>query len=222
VSVTTLPEASSGGSCLCTGGSSIANVDVSFNTYPSGPTCKKPFDPQCGFNGGTCACSMGSYGTATWRAFNQVEDIMIEEEVVFEGAHGDAIFLVKANLLDDCHAAASSRAAVYGCCFADCESSQGCAEEFEYYQGIHCPTYCDSLSYSLAGSGCMYRGPVPVKTTVKIPSDGSAGARIFCSTLSGSGSIKDIVTLTQSGSSISISQVHSGVTEISPGQTCPQ
>ena len=221
VSIVTLPQTVSGSSCACTGGSSIANVDVSLNTSPSGPICKKPYDPQCGFNGGTCDCNMGSYGSATWRAFNQVEDIMIEEEIVFEGATGDATFIVKANLLDDCHAFASSRAAVYGCCFADCESSQGCAEEFEYYQGIHCPTYCDSLSYSLAGSGCMYRGPVPVKTTVKIPSDGSAGARIFCSTLNGAGTIKDIVTLTQSGSSLSISQVHSGVTEISPGQSCP-
>ena len=50
---------------------------------------------------------------------------MIEEEIVFEGATGDATFIVKANLLDDCHAFASSRAAVYGCCFADCESTQG-------------------------------------------------------------------------------------------------
>ena len=221
VSITTLPESLSGSSCACTGGSSIANVDVSLNTSPSGPVCKKPYDPQCGFNGGTCDCNMGSYGSATWRAFNQVEDIMIEEEIVFEGATGDATFIVKANLLDDCHAFASSRAAVYGCCFADCESTQGCAEEFEYYQGIHCPTYCDSLSYSLAGSGCMYRGPVPVRTTVKIPSDGSAGARIFCTTLNGAGTIKDVVTLTQASSGISISQIHSGVTEISPGQSCP-
>ncbi|MBL90803.1 MAG: hypothetical protein CMH56_03210 [Myxococcales bacterium] len=218
--------------CMCTpaGDLPAANVDLSYRVSPNGATCAKPSNPSCGIGGGSCDCNLGAYGNATWRAYTEAqvgsELWVIDEEVVHDGPGEAADFVVKANLLDDCllGTGGASYTILANCCIFDCEGTSGTEGNracFDYSQFNVCANDCPFYSSQATSSRCMKRGPVPIRTTVKIPSDGSEGARVFCATLSGAGATKDIITVSKTQTSMTITQMP-GVTEISPGQTCPQ
>ena len=222
-------------SCMCTpaGDLPAANVDLNYRVSPSGANCGKlsdPSGPDCGLDGGNCDCNLGSYGSATWRAYTQAqvgsELWVIDEEVVHDGPGETGDFIVKANLLDDCllGTGGASYSVLSNCCIFDCEGTSGTAGNracFDYSQYNVCSNDCPFFSSQASSSGCMKRGPVPIRTTVKIPSDGRP-VRGFLHHHERRWRHERCSYRDQTQTSMTISQIHPGVTEISPGQTCPE
>lgn len=215
--------------CLCqaTGNVPAANVDLSYRAT-AGAVCSKPQNPACGINGGECACdAMDAYGDVSWGAGREEEvrgeTWIVDEKIEHTGEGQDGTFTVRADLLDDCLAVpgSTSVAVNHGCCLLDCDNggAQAC---YPYDPFPYCAASCDYFANTATSQDCLMRGPVPVKTSVRIWGGGYDETRYFCRTLQQSGDSTDVVTLQRSGGYFQITAVSPGVTEVAAGQACPE
>jgi hypothetical protein len=213
--------------CMCqaTGNVPAANVDIAYRAS-NGATCGKPQNPACGLNGGSCPCdALDSYGDVTWGAGRE-EDVrgetwIIDEKVEHQGSGQDGAFTIRADLLDDCLAVPGSTSAAVnnGCCLLDCDNGgpQAC---YPYGSFPHCPTECEYLAVSATSQDCLQRGPVNVRTTVRIWGGGYDETKVFCVTLNQSGAGADVLGVTRASGYFQFGAPGSGVTEIAANQTC--
>lgn len=226
--VTMGPDNGGADGCMFFPGSHLpaANVDIVYRA-PSGAICGKPTNVNCGLSGGSCPCStLSSYGDVSWSVsrveYVQSETWIIDEKVTHTGTGQDGIFRVSSNLLDDCLAGTPpvSWQQAYNLCLWDCDfdGPQAC---FDYRDPF---PYCSSVCQYYAGqvtSGCLQRGPIKVKTKVRIWGGATDETRYFCRTLQSSGDSADIVTLNRQSGYFTIAGLAAGVVEVNASQPCP-
>lgn len=215
--------------CVCdaTGDVPAANVDIAYRA-PSGAACSKPQNPACGLSGGSCDCpALDSYGDVTWGA-SRVETVrgetwIVDERVRHEGMGSDGTFTVRADLLDDCLAAPGStdRTTIWTCgVYMDCDGgNQACVDYGVEYPD--CESQWDYWSYYVTSHDCLMRGPVTIRTRVRIYGGPTEEVRELCTTLNQSGASADVVTLARQNGYFQITQVSPSATEVQPGQPCP-
>lgn len=229
VSVSMGPEGGGGTGCMFFPSSPLpaANVDIRYRA-PSGAICGKPADVSCGMNGGSCPCTnLSPYGDVRWSVSRQEtvngEIWLIDEQVTHTGTGQDGQFQVSADLLDNCIAGTppASWQQAYNLCMFDCDFD-GPQECFDYYRFPYCAAACQYYASEVA-RGCLIRGPIPVKTEVRIWGGATDETRYFCKTLGevDQPSSADIVTLNRQSGYFTIGSIAPGVVEVSAHQPCP-
>ena len=218
--------------CFCQAGVGVptANVDLSYRSVTTGQTCGKPADPSCGVDG-TCACpAMGSYGQLAWGSA-RTEQVrgqtwIIDEKVTHEGSGANGTFAVRADLVDDCLAVPGSlsRAVNFACIELDCNTAwnanatQSC---FDYGEYPICAMEADYYSAVMGSQDCLQRGPVAIKTRVRIyGGENPEQVREFCTTLGSSGQTRDVVQLERNAGYFTFGSVQPGIQEVTPGTPC--
>lgn len=214
--------------CDATGDVPAANIDLSYRA-PSGASCAKPQNVSCALSGGDCDCpSLDSYGDVVWGA-SRIETVrgetwIVGERVRHEGGGGqDGTFTIRADLLDDCLAVPGStnRQVNWTCgVYIDCDGgNQACVDYGVQYPD--CESQWDYWSYSITSQDCLRRGPIQVRTRVRIYGGATDQAREFCTTLGASGQGTNVVNVVRQSGYFTFGAVTSGVVEVSPGQPCP-